>query len=1296
MALLLAVTLCAFTISAEDTLPEICPHCNVAVEWLPLDEAAADDTAISGGSTAAESKHYYLAFEADSAQWDAKAVPKHVCIYMNGKTVTATNDRVFTVSGGTLSLIGEGTVAGRGFASAGTNYGGAVRLTKNSSNDRGHTINLYGATITTTAEEGRTAASGGAVYLATGTMNVYSGSVIGGTAKNGGSVYIEDTATLNIYGGSVGGGTVTDNGGSVFISEGGNLNVEGGQILAGTATKNGASVYHSGASFTMSGGTLNGGTSSNGGGALYILSGSTFDMSGGQVQGGTATRIGDCVYVPSGAKLILSGSASIDEVKFNSYDPARLLVKGVVTGKVIFRGQSGEADDGFVIGQAENADTSRSSYGIYNTEYYVVGDGTDLKISTIGNVDPVKVTTGYCEVCKKAVDWMAYGPGDYEVNTYLYSGHYYIDSESDVCDWKQKYIVGSDTVCLDLRGKTLVGRNRAFDITKGTLNVMDTVGGGVITASGPSNVDSVYGGTFFVRGPSTLNLYSGKLTYTLPTDGRSYVTRGGVIYALGAVNVYGGEISGGSAQIGANIYMDADKDYVSELGLYGGEISSYVARPSGESTTGICVMSRGHVTISGAPQVAELRQTANSYTPAVGERVTVEGKFTGNIKFRFSSFENGIDLGNAVNADLSGATIIIHDHSDAVLMAVDNELVGIEGTSAALLRKADGTSAAYDTLAAAIEAADALDLVILMSDAADISVHKLLHMDLNGFDITGISGSGTLVCKDNKTDDYNIADGDYGRISGKVDCRLVGMVSGAAYAEDNYLAITAADGTSFHRVRMAIIGSALRPSCAGIYYHSAFYGDAMVAALVENVGVVLNTAEMPTVANMTTTSLYTQQGAAQFNQSATSCLLSGVMKTDNDEATNNANAAQNVYAAAYVKLTDGTILMGSSTATNLREQTASINEGWTYMTVEQKKSFMDMFYRYETVMRGSDWAVSNPVSIADRKNLFETTDYTPYLSPWEFDVVEAAKADGKIHYYFMAGEGLHISDTQTYKDKWGDSFLIVFPNGQTLLVDTGPLAYAPVLKMNLDRMGITHLDAILITHPHSDHHNGAFSDSALLNVGLLESITVDHVYYRGGTDPESTTVDLAYRVSRDLGIPCDVMQKGDVLTFGDVRMECVWPLVGAGTNRISGGEEINNMSIVVRLDYGEHASLLTGDLYLEGEKMILERVDQSLLDVDLLKVPHHGYATSSSVDFINAASPELAVSVGRLPIPARISNRYANLGVTFLDDRTYGYISVVAASDGTMSFETSRTGDDSGVTPDTGEGDVIPDGSEDS
>ena len=1310
----LVVALCAVSVSAEATatLPETCPHCNKAVTWEAVTEAYTAKYLYGG-------KHYYLAFEGEEGSLHTLSVPKTVCLYMNGKTLKATGDRALSVSG-TLNLIGEGTVAGRGFTAAGTNYGGAVRVLANGTTPG--TLNVYGTTITTTAEEGRTAARGGVVYVENGTLNLYSGSITGGVAANGGTLGI-DIGVANIYGGTLGGGTATAAGGSVYIRTGGTLNVAGGTVEGGTAQTtggavhahiestlrvtsgsisggvagtNGGTLFARGSSMEIAGGTLGGGKAGNAGGSVYINKGCSLKVSGGKITAGhkDTSSTGPCVWVPENANITLAGSGSVAEIRFPAYDPAALTVEGAYTGSAQLRcASSGQTDDGVVVGTSVDANLRGGNISVYNTEYYVIHKGTDIIMSTVGYVDPLDSKEAYCPVCKKNVTWLAYTANEYAYDSYMYTGHYYLAEEGDDYTWKSKFIVGNDRVCLDLNGKALLADQRAFDVTKGTLNIMDTVGGGLISGQGPVNVATVYGGTLFIREESDVNLYSGLLTYRLPTDGRSYVSRGGVAYVRGQFNIYGGEVSGGAAAAGGNLYADAAADYVGHIGMYGGVVGENVKVP-GKSTSGKCIVSRGTVTLSGAPEVVSLMLSSNDYTPALHQRITLENAFTGTVSFSVSDYDGSVCIGSAVNGDLTGSDLSFTTDEAARVLLWNDRLLCVAGNPGAILFAQSGAAVAYETAQAAVNAATVSDKVVLWADAGDLQVDSLVHVDLNGFDITGsVTGSGILMCMDSKTDDFTVADGDYGKITGQVSCQLGGVSAEAACSADNYLMISEEEGISFHRVGLQITNSVLRPASAGIYYNSSFAGDEMITANVASFGIALNVAEIPNAENMETTSLYTVMDKALFNSDSTSCLLSGIMKEENEDADNLSQAAMPVYSNAYVRLTDGRVLFGSAVATSLQEQTAAIDAGWIQMNLTQKRAYVAMFEKFDAVMRDSSWSVANALSVVNRKVLFASTDYTPYLAPWTHDVVAEAKSDGKIHYYFMAGEGLHISDAQTYKDKWGDSCLIVFPNGQTLLIDVGPLAYAPVLARNLERMGITHLDAILITHPHSDHHNGAFSDAAILGVGLLETITVDKVYYRGGYDLTSKDATLVARTCTDLGLDYAVMDKGDVLNFGDVRMECVWPLEGEGDAQISGGQEVNNMSIVVRFDYGEHSSLFTGDLYLSGEEMILERVDNSLLDVDLLKVPHHGYATSNSIAFIEAVSPEVGMTTGRLPIPARIRNRYESLGVTFLDDRTNGYVSATGSADGTLEYVAARNAATEEV-PDAGD-DVVPDGSED-
>jgi len=95
--------------------------------------------------------------------------------------------------------------------------------------------------------------------------------------------------------------------------------------------------------------------------------------------------------------------------------------------------------------------------------------------------------------------------------------------------------------------------------------------------------------------------------------------------------------------------------------------------------------------------------------------------------------------------------------------------------------------------------------------------------------------------------------------------------------------------------------------------------------------------------------------------------------------------------------------------------------------------------------------------------------------------------------------------------------------------------------------------------------------------------------------------------------------KGDRLMAGEVVLDVLSP------DRVYENE--NNNSILCKLSYKEFSMLLTGDIEKEVEELMVE--DGVELDCDVLKVAHHGSDTSSSEEFIDEVSPEVAiVSVG--------------------------------------------------------------------
>ena len=274
-----------------------------------------------------------------------------------------------------------------------------------------------------------------------------------------------------------------------------------------------------------------------------------------------------------------------------------------------------------------------------------------------------------------------------------------------------------------------------------------------------------------------------------------------------------------------------------------------------------------------------------------------------------------------------------------------------------------------------------------------------------------------------------------------------------------------------------------------------------------------------------------------------------------------------------------------------------------------------------------------------------------HLSPWELDAPALAKADGRVHYYFMCSLGMVIDEDSSYPPKWGDACLVVFPNGETMLVDSGHDTYAPVLVENLKRLGVEKLDYVYLSHEHIDHVGGALTEG-----GVFDQFPVGKVYWSGLTYPNGHSVREGCEAR---GILLKAVRKGDAIRIGNVRLEVLWPEVYVTPDSTKTVKTQNNMSSVFRLEYGSHSALFPGDLYVQGEEQILQAVGEKL-NVDLVKVCHHGQNTSSSEAFVQMVSPKLAVATGFVPIAATVEEAYLRTGAEVLFDRYHGYLHVTS------------------------------------
>lgn len=186
----------------------------------------------------------------------------------------------------------------------------------------------------------------------------------------------------------------------------------------------------------------------------------------------------------------------------------------------------------------------------------------------------------------------------------------------------------------------------------------------------------------------------------------------------------------------------------------------------------------------------------------------------------------------------------------------------------------------------------------------------------------------------------------------------------------------------------------------------------------------------------------------------------------------------------------------------------------------------------------------------------------------------------------------------------GDAALVVC-DGEAMLIDGGPASASQSVYSYL-RQEVDSLSAMIATHPHDDHIGGL---SAALN-----AVPVD-VIYSPVTNWDSKAWHSLKKYASDQGAPIVIPQEGDSFPLGNATVTILhcWPDAWAE----------NDMSIVLRVDYGITSFLFTGDAEEMSEAMML--TDQIPLGADVLKVAHHGSRYSSTPEFIEAVAPSWAV-----------------------------------------------------------------------
>ena len=238
----------------------------------------------------------------------------------------------------------------------------------------------------------------------------------------------------------------------------------------------------------------------------------------------------------------------------------------------------------------------------------------------------------------------------------------------------------------------------------------------------------------------------------------------------------------------------------------------------------------------------------------------------------------------------------------------------------------------------------------------------------------------------------------------------------------------------------------------------------------------------------------------------------------------------------------------------------------------------------------------------------------------------APQIDGRLHVDFLdVGQG--------------DSALITFPNGETLLVDGGGKPnfnnlyvkretedaeiFEPdsstigesVVSNFLWQRGYSQIDYILATHADADHIQGL--------VDVAKNFRVRAAFFGRTPEKDADFVEL-FQVLQKRNVEILTLKRGDVLNFDGASVEVLFPEADESPEAVSD----NNHCLVLRLNFGTKKFLMTGDIEKETERELLQTPE--FLRADVVKVAHHGSRTSSIAEFIGATKAVYAIiSVGR-------------------------------------------------------------------
>lgn len=509
---------------------------------------------------------------------------------ITGGVCAESGGNVFVGKTGVLNLYG-GEVTGGTAGKKGGNIAGTGK------------VNIYASVVSS----GSAGTYGGNIFAGNGGKFVLSDDaavVSGGSAKQGGNIYIENGATISMkagtmkagnssaHGGSaavygefnISGGQISDSnakeqGGNIFVGKAGSFTFNGGTVLDGTAGTKGGNIAGTG-QIRITGGLVSGGEASNGG---NISVAGTFNMSGGTVKDGVVNNQNQQdrnIFADQdieGSTFTISGGTIAGGVRIKSTYGATLTGTANISNELGYLNLT--LDDGVTISLGDLTEGAQIGINPKYTTYFAT-DAVESDIAYF-TVDIEGKSTINLEDEDKLIliNWQEWTSESASGKLPYKAGYYYLSDNMTVT--AATTMNKNETVYLDLNGKTITASNnaRVYVLDEGSvLNIADSSEEQTGKIVGNRESTAVAGMIYIKGSGAILNLYQGCLdasAVSVANGSAIYVNEGTVF------NMYGGEITGGTAtETGGNVYITAGTT-AGEFNLLGGTVTAGTAKQGG-------------------------------------------------------------------------------------------------------------------------------------------------------------------------------------------------------------------------------------------------------------------------------------------------------------------------------------------------------------------------------------------------------------------------------------------------------------------------------------------------------------------------------------------------------------------------------------------------------------------------------------------------------------------------------------------------------------------------------------------